>query len=233
MINSSEIGEGTAIGDFSVIAEGARLGRGCIIHPSVVINAGVNLGDRVEVFPGAVLGREPRGAGATARQPSFERSLQIGDDSSIGPHAIIYYDVKIGKNCLIGDGASIREDSVIGDRCLIGRYVTINYSSRIGNRTKIMDLSHITGKTQIGDDVFISVLVATTNDNALGADGYNDEQIRGPWIADHAMIGCGAKLLPGVEVGRNAIVGAGTVVTRDVPGGKVVMGIPGRIVRDA
>jgi UDP-3-O-[3-hydroxymyristoyl] glucosamine N-acyltransferase len=233
VVETDEVGEGTSIGDFAVVAAGASLGRGCIIHPFAVINTGVVLGDKVEVLPGAVLGREPNGAGAAARQPVFERSVRIGEECSIGPHAVIYYDVVIGRNCLIGDGASVREDCVIGDRCLIGRYVTVNYETKIGSRTKIMDLTHITGRMEIGDDVFISVLVSTTNDNAIGAHGYREDEIRGPRIADGAMIGCGAKLLPGVEIGRGAIVGAGTVVTKSVPEGKVMMGVPGRIVRDA
>jgi UDP-3-O-[3-hydroxymyristoyl] glucosamine N-acyltransferase len=233
LVKSDNIGVGTRIMDPAVVAAGARLGRDCTIHPFVVINDGVVLGDGVEVLPGAVLGREPNGAGAAARQPVFVRSIRVGDGTSIGPHAVVYYDVMIGEHCLIGDGASVRENCVIGDRCLIGRYVTINYETNIGNRTKIMDLTHITGRAQIGDDVFISVLVATTNDNAIGAHGYREVEIKGPRIGDGAMIGCGAKLLPGVEIGRGAVIGAGTVVTSNVPDKKVVMGVPGRIVRDA
>jgi carbonic anhydrase/acetyltransferase-like protein (isoleucine patch superfamily) len=124
-----------------------------------VIADGVVLGDNVEVFPGAFIGREPKGAVRRARQPVFDRRVRIGANTSVGPHAVIYYDVEIGESTLIGDGASIREQCRIGERCIISRYVTINYNTTIGDRTKIMDLTHITGNCVIGADVFVSILV--------------------------------------------------------------------------
>jgi len=96
-----------------------------------------------------------------------------------------------------------------------------------------MDLTHITGNMTIGRDVFISVLVGTTNDNALGSRGYQNERIVGPTIGDGAMIGSGAHLLPGVVIGAGAVVGSGSVVTKNVDAHKVVMGVPARVVRDA
>ena len=165
-----------------------------VIHPNVVINSGISIGDRVEVFPGAYIGKEPKGAGTLARQPVFEKRVVIGADASIGTHTVIYYDVVIGEHTLIGDGASIREQCRIGSYCIIGRYVTINYNTIIGNKTKIMDLAHVTGNCTIGNEVFISMMITTTNDNALGAKGYNEELMKGPTIEDGAMIGANVTL---------------------------------------
>ncbi|MBK7582366.1 MAG: hypothetical protein IPI67_19440 [Myxococcales bacterium] len=91
-----------------------------------------------------------------------------------------------------------------------------------------MDLTHITGDTQIGDDVFISVLVATTNENALGARGPTGSQSIGPKIGDGALIAAGANVLPGRAIGKGAVVAAGAVVTRDVAANEVVAGVPAR-----
>jgi len=231
VVETDSIGADVTIAEFAIVRAGVRLGRGVVIHPHVVIAPGSEIGDGVEIFPGAFVGREPKGAGATARQPSFERSVRIGNNCSVGPHAVIYYDVEIGENTLIGDGASIREQCRVGSQCLIGRYVTLNYNSTVGDRTKIMDLTHITGNAVVGNDVFISVLVGTTNDNALGPHAYSEEKIVGPTIRDGAMIGVGVSMLPGVVIGERAVVGAGSVVTKDVPANTLVMGVPARAIK--
>jgi acetyltransferase-like isoleucine patch superfamily enzyme len=231
VVKTRDIGADVTIREFAVIEEGVTIGDGVVIHPHVVIAAGVTLAAGVEVFPGAFLGKEPKGAGATARTPTFERRTSIGANSSIGPHAIIYYDVEIGENTLIGDGASIREQCRIGSRCIISRYVTINYNSTVGDRTKIMDMTHITGNSQLGSDVFCSLGVATANDNAIGAHGYSEEEIKGPTIGDGTMIGEGAILLPAVVIGEGAIVAAGAIVTKDVEARTLVAGGPARLVR--
>ena len=111
---------------------------------------------------------------------------------------------------------------------MISRYVTINYNATVGDRTRILDFSHITGNCTIGNEVFISTMIATTNDNALGAKGYSEEQMKGPIIEDGAMIAANVTMLPGVRIGERAIVGAGSVVTKDVAPGSTVMGVPAR-----
>ena len=139
--------------------------------------------------------------------------------------------MEIGNNTLIGDNASIREGVRIGEYCILSRGVTVNYNTHIGNRTKIMDLSHITGNCDIGDDVFISVLVATTNDRAIGKLGYEEERIQGPKIGNQVAIGAGANILPGVKIGDRSIIAAASLVNKDVPTGKMVAGSPARLLK--
>jgi acetyltransferase-like isoleucine patch superfamily enzyme len=231
IVQSDQIGERVKIDEFAIVRKGAVIGNDVVIHPNVFIGAGVVLEDGVEVFHGAVLGKEPKGAGALARQPVFERRIRVGANTSIGPHVVLFYDVEIGQSTLIGDGASIREQCRIGSKCIISRYVTINYNTTIGDRTKIMDLTHITGNCRIGNDVFISVSVASVNDNAIGHLGYDEARVQGPILEDGVAVGTGAILLPEVLIGFGSIVGAGAVVTKNVDPKTLVMGMPARLVR--
>lgn len=205
------------------------------MRDGVIFYGNVRLGRDVFIFPGAVIGRPPLSSGATTRrvEPDSLREVEIGDGCVIGSHAVIYAGVKIGRQTMICDSACIREGCVVGDSTVIGMGVTVNYDTRIGNRVKIMDNSHLTGNMLVEDDVFISVLVTTSNDNSMGVQRVDSPvwSGRGPTIRRFARIGQGACLLPGVEIGENAVVGANAVVTRDVPSSALAMGVPARVVR--
>lgn len=221
----AKIGKNVTIDSYTIIGN-CIIGNDCIIHSHVYIGDNVVLGNGVEIFNGAVIGKEPKGAGSTARPIEYDKHIRIGDNSSICPHVIIYYDVEIGENTLIGDGASIRERCFIGNYCIISRYVTLNYNVEVGNYVKIMDLSHITGNTLIEDKVFISALVGTANDNQITA-GYGPH-ILGPHIKESAIIGLGANILPGITIDFESQVGAGGLVTKDVLKNTLVKGIPAK-----
>jgi acetyltransferase-like isoleucine patch superfamily enzyme len=141
---------------------------------------------------------------------------------------VIYYGVEIGDDSLVGDHASIREGARIGSGCVLGRATIVDREVRIGDRTVIMFTGVIASKSVVGADVFIAPGVTTTNDNRLGADGWVEERAAGARIEDEAKIGANAALLPGVAIGRGAVVGAGSVVTRDVEAGVTVFGNPAR-----
>lgn len=121
VVETDEIGGDVRVGEFSIIRREVRIGNQVIIHPHALIESGVEIGDGAEIFPGAYIGKESKGAGALARQPVFERRVMIGASSSIGPGLVTYYDVEVGEHTLIGDGASIREQCRVGSRTVIGK----------------------------------------------------------------------------------------------------------------
>lgn len=205
------------IASTAVIKDNVKIGDNVVIKDFVVIYPGVTIEDNVEIMEGAIIGRIPKGARATARKTIEDfKTVIIGEGTVISPHVVIYTDVKIGSGTLIGDGASIREGCVVGDNCIISRCVTVNYNTKIGNKTKIMDNTHITGNMTIGDNVFISVLVSTTNDNNIGANGYDEKFVKGPTIKDNVLIGASASILPNTIIGENSIIASGTVVTKNI-----------------
>lgn len=209
------------------------IGKDVAIHDFVTIYPKAVIEDGVQIYEGAIIGRPPSGTNAVARKVSSDfKTTKIGKGCVISPHAVIYSDVELGEGTLIGDHASVREQSRIGKNCIIGRSVTVFYNAAIGDNTKIMDHTNITGNIKIGSRVFISTLVATTNDNNFGKLNYDNSIIKGPVIGDDVSIGAGANILPAINIGNGAVVGAGAVVTKDVPPKKLVMGIPARVVRD-
>lgn len=227
------------------ISAKAKVSQTAIVHDDVTIEDDVIIHDYVVIYPGSIIrrgteiydhctiGKIPTSPGSTARSYSKEYgTTEIGQNCILCPGVVIYTGTHIGHNNLIGDNCSIREKCLIGDYCIISRLVTINYETRIGNYTKIMDNTHITGNMSIGDHCFISVLVSTTNDNTMGRDENAVHNLTGPIIEDYVTIGAGANILPAVKIGRNSIVGAGSVVTKDVVANKVVMGIPAKVIRE-
>ena len=232
VVEAEGIPEDTSVMEFAVIRAGAILGHRVMVHPHVVVGPGVTIEDDTEVFPGAVLGKEPTAAQALARQPVFHDVTRVGPGCSIGPHAVVYRDVIIGQGTLIGDAASVREQTRIGSQVVVGRHVTINYNVSVGARTKIMDHSWLAGNMVVEEDVFIGGGVMTANDNALGRGGYGAEEMCGPTFRRYCAIGIGAAVLPGVIVGEGAVVGAQAVVTKDVQPFTLVMGVPARVVRE-
>lgn len=221
------------IADTAIISENVVIEEDVIIHDFVVIYPNTIIKKGVEIYEHCVLGKLPTSPGITSRQLKTEfESLIIGADSVLCPGVVLYAGTQIGAKNLLGDYCSIREECTTGDNCIISRNVSVNYNTVIGHDTKIMDNSHITGNMQIGNHVFISVLVATTNDNTMGRVEYDASHVRGATIEDNVTIGAAANILPNVTIGENSVVGASALVTRDVPSNKLVMGVPAKVIRD-
>jgi acetyltransferase-like isoleucine patch superfamily enzyme len=126
----------------------------------------------------------------------------------------------------------VRERVTIADDVVVGRGSLVENDTTIGRGTRIQAEAYVTAYSTLEEDVFIAPCVVTTNDNFMGRTERRKELMKGPTIRRGARVGGGAILLPGIEIGEEAFVGAGAVVTKDVPPGKVVVGNPARVLRD-
>jgi acetyltransferase-like isoleucine patch superfamily enzyme len=214
-----------------VLADGVVLPHDVEIGANVVIHAGTALGAGVRIQDGAVLGK-PVALGAGSRAAREEPPpLVVGDGATVCSGAVLVAGAAIGAGVLIGDQVYVRERTAIGERTTVGRGTAIENDVLIGARVRIQTNCYITAFTELEDDVFVAPCVATTNDATAGRRG-GGEPLRGPRFRRACRIGGGAVVLPGVEVGEEAFVGAGSVVTRDVAPRSVAFGVPARHVRD-
>ena len=212
--------------------ENAVHSSGVEVAASAVVYEGTILGAGVKVLDHAVVGKQPTlSPRSTANRDRVEPCV-IGPGTIVSTHAIVFAGTQLGEGVIVGDAARIRERCTIGDDVVIGSGSLVENDTTIGNRTKIQAEAYITAYSTLEEDVFVAPCVVTTNDNFMGRTERRHELVRGPTIRRAARVGGGAVLCPGVEIGEEAFVGAGAVVTKDVPPRVVVVGNPARVLRD-
>jgi acetyltransferase-like isoleucine patch superfamily enzyme len=212
----------------AVIGEGVELGEGVVLGANVVVHAGTRIGAGCVIEDNVVLGKRPKLAGRPA--PELE-PLRIGERVTVCAGAVVYAGSEIGDGCIVGDQAQVRERTTIGERTVIGRAAGIDNDVRLGARVKVQSQVYVTGFSLVEDDVFLGPGASTTNDDTMARHG-PDMPLRGATIRRAARIGGSAVLVPGVEVGEEAFVAAGAVVTKDVPPRAFMVGVPARQVRE-
>jgi acetyltransferase-like isoleucine patch superfamily enzyme len=202
------------------------------IHPSAVVYPGTVLGEDVKVLENAVVGKQPvLGARSTTRREPLEPA-EIGDGTIVSTGAIVFAGSRVGARAILGDQSCVRERVTLGDDVVVGRGSLIENDTIVGARTRIQAEAYVTAYSTLEEDVFIAPCVVTTNDNFMGRTERRHELMQGPTIRRGARVGGGAILCPGIEVGEEAFVGAGAVVTKDVPPRSVVVGNPARVLRE-
>jgi acetyltransferase-like isoleucine patch superfamily enzyme len=202
------------------------------IHPSAIVYEGTVLGEGVKVLEGAVVGKQPTLSPRSTAKREPLPPTRIGDGAIVSTGAIVFAGSSIGARVILGDQSCVRERVQVGDDVVLGRGSLIENDTTVGARTKIQAEAYVTAYSTLEEDVFIAPCVVTTNDNFMGRTEKRLALLKGPTIRRGARVGGGAILCPGIEVGEEAFVGAGAVVTKDVPPRTVVVGSPARVLRD-
>jgi acetyltransferase-like isoleucine patch superfamily enzyme len=155
--------------------------------------------------------------------------LRIGKDAVVRGGSVIYAGSVIGDGLETGHNVVIREQNEIGSCFKVWNNSTVDYGCVIGDRVKVHSGCYIAQFSTIEDDVFLGPGASLANDPHPGTATHLC--MRGPTIKAGAQIGMNATILPFVTIGERALVGAGAVVTRDVPPGMIVVGNPARILK--
>ncbi|SPQ00025.1 Acetyltransferase [Candidatus Sulfobium mesophilum] len=190
-----------------------------MISPNVVI------GEGTVIDAPSIIGKPPRGA----REGDLR--LVLGKDGHIRPFTTLYAGSTIGDHFNTGQGVSIREDNIIGHNVSVGTNSVLEFGNRIDDYSRIHSNCFME-MTTIGKYVFVGPNVVFTDDPHPMLCPRYKECKGGAVVEDYARIGANSTILPGIRIGRNSLVGAGSVVTKDVPPGTVVTGNPARVIKN-
>ena len=221
----SDLAPGLVLGDGVQLGEGVRLGAHVVIHDGTVI------GNRCEIQDGAVLGKPPKLARHSTASRVAPPPLVLEDEVVVCANAVVFAGAHVATGAILGDQSYVRETARIGERTLVGRNSAIDPNVTIGAHVRIQTDVYIAAYAQVEDDVFVGPGVKSTNDDTMSRHG-PEYALRGCILRRACRVGGAVTLCPGVEIGEEAFVAAGAVVTRDVAARTVVMGVPARPVRD-
>lgn len=228
------IGEGVELGVGAVIHDGAAIGDRVSLGAGVVVHAGSAIGEGCVIEDHVVLGKVPRLARGSSAGGD-PGTLRLGPRVTVCAGAVVFAGAQIGAESILGDQSYVRERSRLGERCVLGRGSVVDNDVVLGARVKVQTNVYLTAFTSVEDDVFVGPGVTTTNDDTMSRHGGGqggESPLRGPTLRRACRIGGGAVLTPGVEIGQEAYVAAGAVVTRDLPARAVAIGVPARVVRE-
>jgi acetyltransferase-like isoleucine patch superfamily enzyme len=225
VLRQSERAPGLLLGD------GVRLPDSAWIGGNVVIHDGTAIGEGARIQDGAVLGKPlALGPASTATRGELP-PLEVGAGATVGANAVVLAGARIGPSAVVADRAHVRERAVVGEGSVVGSGSAIDNDVTIGARVKIQTGCYLTAFSVLEDDVFVAPGVTTTNDNFMGRHE-RDFELRGATLRRACRVGAGSVLLPGIQVGEEAFVAAGALVTRDVEARALVMGVPAKPVRE-
>lgn len=195
------------------------------IHSLAVMVSGTRIGKGALIDPFVFLGKQPR----TLTEP-----LIIGDFATVRSHTVIYAGNVIGDHLNTGHGAFIQQNNKIGDNVSIGTKSVVLTDSVIENGVRIHTQVFLPEFALIKKNAWLGPNSVFTNGLHPTCPKQKECMQRTSTIVEEAaVIGANTTVLPGITIGRKAIVGAGSVVTRNVPAGSVVIGNPARVVKRA
>jgi acetyltransferase-like isoleucine patch superfamily enzyme len=212
------------------IGDRVSIGADVVLGTHVTIHDGTLVGDGCVIEDGVVLGKRPRLAPHSTASREELDGLVLGDRATVCAGAVVFAGARIGAEAIIGDQSFVRERASVGAGSVIGRGSAVDRGVSVGERVRVQTGVYLAAASVVEDDVFIGPCACTTNDDTMGRH-LEKQALRGATLRRACRIGGGAVLVPGVEVGEEAFVGAGAVVTRDVPPRMLVVGSPARVLR--
>jgi len=187
----------------------------------------------VQIGDHSILGKAPMRASNSALRPGGPlKPLAVGDHCLIGAGVVLYQGCTLASHVMVADLATVREEVTVGIRTIVGRGAAVENACTIGAYCKLETNAYITAYSTLEDYVFVAPGVLTSNDNFVGRTKKRFKHFKGVIARRGARIGVGAIILPGKVLGEDALIAAGSVVTRDVPARQVWARNPARFFRN-
>ena len=202
------------------------------VADTAIVFPGTVIGEGCKILDYAVVGKQPTLSPRSTAKREDLPPLELGTGTIVSTGAVVFAGTTVGERVIVGDQSCIRERCTIGDDVVLGRGSFVENDTSVGALTKIQAHAYITAYSLLEDNVFIAPCVITTNDNFMGRTEKRHELMKGPTIRRGARVGGGAVLLPGIEIGEEAFIGAGAVVVRDVEARALMVGNPARRLRE-
>jgi acetyltransferase-like isoleucine patch superfamily enzyme len=215
---------GLLLGEDVQVGSDVSFGANVVVHAGTIVGAGCVIEDQ------AVLGKRPRLSKGSSAHGDVG-PLVLGEGAAVCAGAVVLAGARVGEGTILGDQSFVRERSSIGAGAAIGRGSVVDNDVSIGARVRVQTSVYLTAFTRVEDDVFVGPGAITTNDDTMGRHPPG-APLRGVILRRACRIGGAAVLTPGIEIGEEAFVAAGALVTRDVPARAVVMGVPAKVVRE-
>jgi UDP-2-acetamido-3-amino-2,3-dideoxy-glucuronate N-acetyltransferase len=211
-----------------LVSEEVEIGSDVQFGANVVLHRGVRIGDGCVILDGGVIGKLPH-RGAHFRTPEAEWAPTVIEPGAvISCGAVISVGARIGRNAFIGDNVLVREQVVVDVEAAIGVGGSVGPGAVVGARAKVMSRSGICGGAVLEEDVFVGPGVEMVSTEGTGPDRFTHP----PLLRRGCRLGANVSVLAGTEVGEGSIVGAGAVLTADVPPRTLSLGAPARVVRE-
>jgi acetyltransferase-like isoleucine patch superfamily enzyme len=217
-LRTSDLAPNLLLGSDVTIAEDVEIGPNVVIHDGVTVEAGARLEH------GVVLGRVPRLGLRSKAAPSPPGPTLIGPGAIICPYVVVDATVWIGPDAFLGDRASLRAGVRVGAEASIGSAAVLNRDVEIGDRARTLNGCAIGARVVVEPDAFLGPHVQILSGRTMGSLARRSA----PILRRGCQVGSGATILPGVEVGEQAVIGAGSVVSGDVAAATTVVGVPAR-----
>ncbi|MFC8526267.1 hypothetical protein [Nocardia sp. NPDC057227] len=206
------------------------VGRAAVISPFAIVHGGVALAEYTLIEEHAVIGKPEHGYAVGRIHPGMGAATLLGAGSVIRSGAVVYADVEVDASTVVGHQSVLRTGVRVGAETLLGHHLCVERGTWIGRGVRCSPGSHITSSTHLADGVFLGAGVRTINDKTLTwRDPHREPILVAPRFETAAKVGTGSVILGGVTIGARALVGAGSLVTRDIPPGALAYGHPARI----
>jgi acetyltransferase-like isoleucine patch superfamily enzyme len=206
------------------------LGARCTIGAGAILHGGTQLGVGVRVEEHVIIGCPEYGYAVRKVYPGAGEPTTVGEDVVLRSGSIVYAGTIIGAATVVGHHTLLRSHVTVGASSQLGHSLTVERECRIGAGVRMSPGTHLTAATEVASGVFLGAGVRTINDKHLiWRDHGRCAELIPPRFCESCKVGSGSTILSGIIIGSHALIGAGSVVTRDVPPHATAYGVPARI----